>query len=139
MRFYNGQHRFHRGIDPHARTMFGVILNQSGHVLLECYAEPSRRVFLARPRFRPRGCGLGGGAHLLGMAAFLGGGMNPLAQEYPAVMRSRRDRLRRRLYVVGQRADLLSHILNPMVRMSRADSSRQSACRTTCATPTTGD
>ena len=35
MRFYNKQHRFYCGIDLHARTMFVVILDQAGEVLLE--------------------------------------------------------------------------------------------------------
>lgn len=34
MRFYNKQHRFYCGIDLHARTMYVVILDQAGEVLL---------------------------------------------------------------------------------------------------------
>src|SRR5437867_1683884 len=46
------------------------------------------------------------------IAALLRGGMIPQAYVYPAPMRSTRDLLRRRLYLVRQRAELLSHILN---------------------------
>jgi transposase len=46
------------------------------------------------------------------IAALLRGGMIPQAYVYPALMRSTRDLLRRRLYLVRQRAELLSHVLN---------------------------
>jgi len=46
------------------------------------------------------------------IAALLRGGLIPQAYVYPALMRSTRDLLRRRLHLVRQRAELLSHILN---------------------------
>lgn len=46
------------------------------------------------------------------IAALLRGGTFPLAYVYPAAMRPTRDLLRRRTYLVRQRADLLAHIQN---------------------------
>lgn len=46
------------------------------------------------------------------IAALLRGGMFPLAYVYPAEMRATRDLLRRRMYLMRQRADLLAHIQN---------------------------
>jgi transposase len=46
------------------------------------------------------------------IAALLRGGMFPLAYVYPAEMRSTRDLLRRRQYLVHRRAELLAHIQN---------------------------
>jgi len=151
MRFYNKQHRFYCGIDLHARTMFVVIIDQAGEVLLERNVRTDARVFLeliapyrsdvvvaveciftsywladlcAREQI-PFVLGhalymkaIHGGkakndkidAHKI--AALLRGGMIPQAYVYPAPMRSTRDLLRRRLYLVRQRAELLSHILN---------------------------
>jgi transposase len=46
------------------------------------------------------------------IAALLRGGMFPQAYAYPPKMRATRDLLRRRLYLVRKRAELLSHIQN---------------------------
>jgi transposase len=46
------------------------------------------------------------------IAALLRGGMFPLAYAYPAEWRATRDLLRRRMYLMRQRADLLSHVQN---------------------------
>jgi len=46
------------------------------------------------------------------IAALLRGGMFPLAYVYPAERRATRDLLRRRMYLMRQRADLLSHVQN---------------------------
>jgi transposase len=46
------------------------------------------------------------------IAGLLRSGMIPQAYVYPAAMRSTRDLLRRRTYLVRRRADLLSHIQN---------------------------
>ncbi len=46
------------------------------------------------------------------IAGLLRGGMLPLAYVYPAEMRSTRDLMRRRTYLVRRRADLLAHIQN---------------------------
>ena len=46
------------------------------------------------------------------IAGLLRGGMFPLAYVYPAAMRSTRDLLRRRMYLMRQRADLLAHVQN---------------------------
>jgi transposase len=46
------------------------------------------------------------------IAGLMRGGMFPQAYVYPAEMRSTRDLLRRRMYLVRQRADLLAHIHN---------------------------
>jgi transposase len=46
------------------------------------------------------------------IASLLRGGMFPQAYVYPRKMRSTRDLLRRRLYLVRQRAELLAHIQN---------------------------
>lgn len=35
MRLYNQHHRFHRGIDPHARSMFKHILDDKGKTVFE--------------------------------------------------------------------------------------------------------
>ena len=35
MRFYNSQHRYYCGIDLHARTMYVVVIDQAGQVLVE--------------------------------------------------------------------------------------------------------
>jgi len=46
------------------------------------------------------------------IAGLLRGGMLPMAYAYPAEMRSTRDLMRRRTYLVRKRADLLAHIQN---------------------------
>ena len=46
------------------------------------------------------------------IAGLLRGGMFPLAYVYPAEMRSTRDLLRRRQYLVRQQSELLSHVQN---------------------------
>ena len=46
------------------------------------------------------------------IAGLLRGGMFPQAYVYPAAMRSTRDLLRRRMYLMRERADLLSHVQN---------------------------
>jgi transposase len=46
------------------------------------------------------------------IAALLRGGMLPMAYTYPQTMRSTRDLLRRRMYLVHQRSELLAHIQN---------------------------
>jgi transposase len=46
------------------------------------------------------------------IAALLRGGMLPMAYTYPQAMRSTRDLLRRRMYLVHQRSELLAHIQN---------------------------
>ena len=46
------------------------------------------------------------------IAVLLRGGMFPQAYVYPSEMRSTRDLLRRRMYLMRQRADLLTHIQN---------------------------
>jgi len=46
------------------------------------------------------------------IAGLLRGGMFPQAYVYPAQMRSTRDLLRRRMYLMRERADLLSHVQN---------------------------
>ena len=44
------------------------------------------------------------------IAVLLRGGMSPQAYAYPATMRATRDLLRRRLHLVRQRAERLTHI-----------------------------
>lgn len=46
------------------------------------------------------------------IAALLRGGMMPQAYVYPQAMRATRDLMRRRNYLMRQRAELLSHITN---------------------------
>lgn len=46
------------------------------------------------------------------IAGLMRGGMFPQAYVYPAEMRSTRDLLRRRMYLMRQRADLLAHVQN---------------------------
>lgn len=46
------------------------------------------------------------------IAVLLRGGMFPQAYVYPSAMRSTRDLLRRRMYLMRQRADLLAHVQN---------------------------
>jgi len=46
------------------------------------------------------------------IAGLLRGGMFPQAYVYPAEMRSTRDLLRRRMYLMRERADLLAHVQN---------------------------
>jgi len=46
------------------------------------------------------------------IAALLRGGNFPLAYAYPKKLRSTRDLLRRRMYLVHKRAELLAHIIN---------------------------
>ena len=46
------------------------------------------------------------------IAVLLRGGMLPLAYVYPAVMRSTRDLLRRRMHLMRKRSELLAHIQN---------------------------
>lgn len=46
------------------------------------------------------------------IAGLMRGGMFPQAYVYPSEMRSTRDLLRRRMYLVRQRADLMAHVQN---------------------------
>src|SRR5512138_2690925 len=46
------------------------------------------------------------------IAGLLRGGMCPLAHVYPAAMRSTRDLLRRRQYLVRRQSELLAHVQN---------------------------
>lgn len=46
------------------------------------------------------------------IAGLMRGGMFPLAYVYPSEMRATRDLLRRRMYLMRQRADLLAHVQN---------------------------
>jgi len=46
------------------------------------------------------------------IAALLRGGMLPMAYVYPALMRSTRDLLRRRMHLMHKRSELLTHIQN---------------------------
>lgn len=46
------------------------------------------------------------------IAGLMRGGMFPQAYAYPSEMRSTRDLLRRRMYLMRQRADLLAHVQN---------------------------
>jgi len=46
MTFYNRQHQFYCGIDLHARTMFVVILDQAGEVLVERNIKTDPKQFL---------------------------------------------------------------------------------------------
>lgn len=151
MRFYTKQHPFYCGIDLHAKTMYVVIIDQSGQVLLERNVRANAKVFLELIEpYRPDVvvaveciftwywladlCEAEGICFVLGhalymkaihggkakndkidahkIAGLLRGGLLPYAYVYPALMRSTRDLLRRRLHLVRKRAELLSHILN---------------------------
>jgi transposase len=46
------------------------------------------------------------------IASLLRSGMLPMAYTYPQNMRSARDHLRRRMYLVHQRSELLAHVQN---------------------------
>jgi len=46
MRFYTKQHRYHCGIDLHARTMYLCILDQAGEVLLHRNVKSRPEAFL---------------------------------------------------------------------------------------------
>jgi transposase len=50
------------------------------------------------------------------IAAILRGGMFPMAYVYPAKMRATRDLLRRRTFLVRQRAELLAHVQNTNIQ-----------------------
>jgi transposase len=151
MRFYTKQHPFYCGIDLHAKTMYVVIVDQSGKVLVERNARADAKLFLEiiEPYrsdvvvaveciftwyWLADLCEAEGIAFVLGhalymkaihggkakndkidahkIAGLLRGGLLPYAYVYPALMRSTRDLLRRRLHLVRKRAELLSHILN---------------------------
>ena len=47
------------------------------------------------------------------IARLLSGGTFPLAYAYPKGMRETRDLLRRRIYLVRKRAELITHIADP--------------------------
>ncbi len=47
-----------------------------------------------------------------GIAILLRGGMLPMTYVYPALMRSTRDLLRRRMHLMHKRSELLVHIQN---------------------------
>lgn len=160
MRFYNRPHRFYCGIDLHAKTMFVVVMDHAGEILLERNIKTDPKVFLellspyrqdvvvaveciftwywladlcaAEKIPFVLGHALymkaihGGKAKndridALKIAALLRGGLIPEAYVYPALMRSTRDLLRRRLYLVRQRAELLSHVLNTNSQCNLAD------------------
>src|SRR5688500_10808070 len=151
MRFYNRQHRFYCGIDLHARTMYVVIMDQAGEILLERNVKSDPKIFLTLlAPFRedvvvaveciftwywladlcskeniPFVLGhalymkaIHGGkakndkidAHKI--AVLLRGGMLPTAYVYPPEMRATRDLLRRRMYLMRKRAELLAHVQN---------------------------
>jgi len=151
MRFYTKQHPFYCGIDLHAKTMYVVIVDQLGQVLLKRNVRADAKLFLELIEpyrsdvvvaveciftwyWLADLCAKEGIHFVLGhalymkaihggkakndkidahkIAGLLRGGLLPYAYVYPALMRSTRDLLRRRLHLVRKRAELLSHILN---------------------------
>jgi transposase len=63
------------------------------------------------------------------IAALLRGGMLPMAYVYPQEMRAARDLLRRRMYLVNKRAELLTHVQNTNSQYNLPAFSRKIACR----------
>jgi transposase len=61
------------------------------------------------------------------IAALLRGGLLPQAYVYPAIMRSTRDLLRRRLHLVRKRGQLLAHIQNTRAQYSVPEFARRLA------------
>jgi len=55
------------------------------------------------------------------IATLLRGGMLPQASVYPAAMRATRDLLRRRMHLMRQRAELLSHVQNTTSQYNRPE------------------
>jgi transposase len=149
MRFYEGQHRFHCGIDLHARSMHVCVVDHAGNTVFDrnLASRPDALLHAIGP-FRD---GLVIGvecmfawywvadfcvthdiAFVLGhalymkaihggkakndridatkLARLLRGGNFPTAYAYPKGMRETRDLLRRRTYLVRQRAELLTHL-----------------------------
>jgi Transposase IS116/IS110/IS902 family len=76
------------------------------------------------------------------IAVLLRGGMVPQAAVYPAEMRATRDRLRRRLHLRRQRAELLAHIHHtnspsnrPEIGQQRADNTNRVGVAERCPAP----
>ena len=61
----------------------------------------------------------------LKIASLLRGGMIPMAYVYPREMRATRDLLRRRLYLVRKRGQLLAHVQNTHHQYNRPEPSRK--------------
>jgi transposase len=149
MRFYDRPHRFHAGVDLHARTMHLCVLDPTGAVVLDVNLPCRPDAFLAAiAPFRQdvivgAECLFGWywlsdtcqqekipflSGHALYMKAIHGakakndrsdankiarllkGGNFPLAYVYPRGMGETRDLLRRRTFLVRQRAGLMTHL-----------------------------
>ena len=149
MRFYNSNHKFHCGVDLHAKSMYLCILDPSGAVVLHrnirCVAEEFLRAIAPFREDIVVGaectyswywladlCRSEGIEFVLGHALYmkaihggkskndridsekiarlLRGGTFPMAYVYPEQMRALRDLLRRRLFFVQKRSELMAHI-----------------------------
>ncbi|MBA7533414.1 hypothetical protein ES705_25653 [subsurface metagenome] len=114
MRFYTHQHQFYCGIDLHARAMYVCIMDQTGTVLVHKNLPSQAESFLQiiAPYQNDIVVAVECVFTWYWIAAMLWGGMLPMAYTYPQKMRSTRDLLRRRMYLMHQRSELLAHIQN---------------------------
>lgn len=149
MRFYNSNHKFHCGVDLHAKSMYLCIVNPAGEIVLHRNLATNPDEFIrAIAPFRDDlvvGCEcmyswywladlceqeriefvLGHALYMKAihggkskndkidaekLARMLRGGMFPLAYVYPKEMRATRDLVRRRLFFVQKRSELMAHI-----------------------------
>ncbi len=96
MRFYAGRHGFYCGIDLHARWMYVCILSRDGEIVYHENLPAGPEPFLKA--VAPYCHELVVGVECIFV--------------YPPEMRSTRDLMRRRTYLVRRRADLLAHLQN---------------------------
>jgi hypothetical protein len=65
------------------------------------------------------------------MMVLLRGGMLPMAYVYPPEMRATRDLLRRRMYLMRKRAELLAHVQNTNSQYNLPEIGKRSPTRPT--------
>ena len=109
MRFYNQQHQFYCGVDLHAKTLHLCVLDQAGEILRHRGIRARAQDFL---RTIHGGKTKNDKIDSQKIARLLRGGNFPMSYVYPRQMRSTRDLLRRRCFLVRRRGELLAHLNN---------------------------
>jgi len=129
MRFYTHRHKYYCGIDLHTSVMYVCLTDEAGNVLVHknLRTTPEALIRVIEPYREDLAiavecvfvwywiadlCTRLGVTFVLGHALYMRSGMLPEAYAYPREMRSTRDLLRRRSYLVRKHTELLGHVQN---------------------------
>ena len=116
MQFYIERHRHTCGVDLHGRNLYLCVLDPDRRIVLHRRVDCDEHgiPFVLGHALEMRAVhGRKSGNDRLDaerIARLLGSGMFPLAYVYPKQMRSTRDVMRRRSFMVNQRSALINHI-----------------------------